>query len=51
LTYLNEMLPELLRDGRKCLIFSQFKGFLRLLSDFLEAKELGHLMLTGDTAQ
>lgn len=42
------MLDRLLQD-HKVLIFSQFKGMLTLLGDYLQAKGLNFLKLDGDT--
>ena len=48
LQYLNQILENILKD-HKVLIFSQFKGMLGLVGDFLSDKGIGYLMLTGDT--
>jgi SNF2 family DNA or RNA helicase len=42
------MLDKLL-DDHKVLIFSQFKGMLALLGDYLTMKGVGYLKLDGDT--
>ena len=48
LIYLEAMLEEILKE-HKVLIFSQFKGMLALVADFLQAKGILSLTLTGDT--
>ena len=48
LIYLQTMLKEILKE-HKVLIFSQFKGMLQLVADFLQAKGILSLTLTGDT--
>lgn len=49
LEHLERMLPELVEDGRRVLVFSQFTSMLRLVSAMLDARGLPHLMLTGRT--
>jgi superfamily II DNA or RNA helicase len=48
-----EALMELLRDqlaaGHRVLLFSQFTSMLALVSESLRAREVGHLVLTGET--
>jgi SNF2 family DNA or RNA helicase len=44
------MLPSLVAEGRRVLVFSQFTEMLDLVHDELQAIQLPHLMLTGDTA-
>lgn len=46
---LREMLPELVAEGRRILLFSQFTEMLGLIGDELVALGLPHLVLTGDT--
>jgi chromodomain-helicase-DNA-binding protein 4 len=46
---LNQMLPKLLKDGHKILIFSQFKLMLNIIEDFLSQNEIKFLRLDGDT--
>jgi len=46
---LHELLEGLLAEGRKVLLFSQFTEMLGLLAADLEARQMPHLMLTGDT--
>jgi superfamily II DNA or RNA helicase len=43
------MLPELVAEGRRVLVFSQFTEMLTLVQAELAAIELPYLMLTGDT--
>ncbi len=48
-----EMLLELLGDqlaaGHRVLLFSQFTSMLALVAEALRAREIGHLVLTGET--
>jgi superfamily II DNA or RNA helicase len=46
---LREMLPELVAEGRRVLVFSQFTEMLALVEAELAALELPCLVLTGDT--
>jgi superfamily II DNA or RNA helicase len=48
LALLAEMLPALVEEGRRVLVFSQFTTLLGLLSDQLRALDLPHLSFTGD---
>jgi superfamily II DNA or RNA helicase len=43
------MLPELIDEGRRVLLFSQFTGMLALISDALEKVGIPYVILTGDT--
>ena len=43
------MLPELLEEGRRVLLFSQFTSMLALIEAALAKAALPHLILTGDT--
>ncbi len=43
------MLPELVAEGRRVLVFSQFTEMLSLVQLMLDEHELPHLVLTGDT--
>jgi superfamily II DNA or RNA helicase len=45
-----EMLPELVDEGRRVLVFSQFTEMLALVRTELDALPLPYLVLTGDTA-
>jgi len=47
LSLLMEMLPELIEEGRRVIVFSQFTEMLDLIE--AELVDLPHLMLTGDT--
>ncbi|WP_186126562.1 DEAD/DEAH box helicase [Burkholderia gladioli] len=49
LALLMEMLPELIEEGRRVLLFSQFTGMLELIAEALDAAGIAHVMLTGDT--
>ena len=44
-----EMLPELLDEGRRVLLFSQFTSMLALIEDELARLEIPYVLLTGDT--
>ena len=44
-----QMLPELVDEGRRVLVFSQFTAMLALVQAELAALPLPHLLLTGDT--
>ena len=48
-TALMEMLPELLEDGRRILLFSQFTGMLDLIKADLDQAGIGYVELRGDT--
>jgi superfamily II DNA or RNA helicase len=50
LAWLREMLPSLLAEGRRVLVFSQFTRMLGLIELELSALGLPWLSLTGDTA-
>ena len=51
LTLLLEMLPELIAEGRRVIVFSQFTEMLELIeAELAERQDLPYLMLTGDTA-
>ncbi|QJE96439.1 DEAD/DEAH box helicase [Luteolibacter luteus] len=45
----DELLPTLLEDGRRILIFSQFTSMLGLIQEHLEREGIRHLKLTGQT--
>jgi len=49
LTSLMDMLEELLSEGRKILLFSQFTSMLALIQEELQQREIGYSLLTGDT--
>jgi SNF2 family DNA or RNA helicase len=44
-----EMLPELLEEGRRVLLFSQFTSMLALIETALAKAAVPYLLLTGDT--
>jgi superfamily II DNA or RNA helicase len=43
------MLPELIEEGRRVLLFSQFTGMLELIAAALDKAEIPYVTLTGDT--
>ena len=49
LVRLMEMLPELIDEGRRILLFSQFTSMLALIEAELAAASIPYLLLTGDT--
>ncbi|MFO1387030.1 MAG: DEAD/DEAH box helicase [Chitinivorax sp.] len=49
LTLLLEMLPELVEEGRRILLFSQFTSMLALIQEELQKAGLDYVLLTGDT--
>jgi superfamily II DNA or RNA helicase len=49
LDLLMEMLPELVEEGRRILVFSQFTSMLALIEHELDKLNLGYVTLTGDT--
>ncbi|WP_424192574.1 SNF2-related protein [Ampullimonas aquatilis] len=49
LDLLMDMLPELVHEGRRVLVFSQFTSMLALIEAELKTARLGYVMLTGDT--
>ncbi|HEY9193322.1 MAG TPA: DEAD/DEAH box helicase, partial [Methyloversatilis sp.] len=49
LDLLMDMLENLLAEGRKVLVFSQFTGMLDLIHEALREAGIGSVMLTGDT--
>ena len=46
---LMEMLPELIDEGRRVLLFSQFTSMLALVEEALKAASIRYVLLTGDT--
>ena len=50
LDLLLSMLPELIEEGRRVLLFSQFTGMLSLIAEALEEAAIPYVVLTGDTA-
>ncbi|MFZ2300365.1 MAG: DEAD/DEAH box helicase [Gallionella sp.] len=49
LDMLMEMLPELVSEGRRILVFSQFTSMLELIESDLANEKLDYVKLTGDT--
>ena len=47
--YLLQQLPDLIRNGSRVLIFSQFTGFLKRIAAALQAHSLDYLYLDGST--
>jgi SNF2 family DNA or RNA helicase len=46
---LMEMLPEMIEEGRRILLFSQFTSMLALIEAELDAARIPYVLLTGDT--
>ncbi|MDE1182540.1 DEAD/DEAH box helicase [Paraburkholderia sp.] len=44
------MLPELIEEGRRVLLFSQFTGMLALIAEALDKESIPYVILTGDSA-
>ena len=49
LDWLSTHVPELMEEGRKVLIFSQFTSMLALIADMLNVQKIEFALLTGDT--
>ncbi|MDO9225102.1 MAG: DEAD/DEAH box helicase [Pseudomonadota bacterium] len=49
LELLMDMLPELVEEGRRVLVFSQFTTMLALIAEELDRAGIAHVSLTGDT--
>jgi SNF2 family DNA or RNA helicase len=49
LEFFLELVPELVEEGRRLLVFSQFTGMLSIISQRLENLKLPHLILTGQS--
>ncbi|MGG6315832.1 DEAD/DEAH box helicase [Stenotrophomonas geniculata] len=49
LELLREMLPSMVEEGRRILLFSQFTGMLALIAQALDGLGLAYVTLTGDT--
>lgn len=49
--WLVTMLPELVSEGRRILLFSQFKAMLHLIEDTVRELGIPYCLLTGDTQQ
>ncbi|SAK87445.1 SNF2-related protein [Caballeronia temeraria] len=50
LALLLDMLPELIEEGRRVLVFSQFTGMLAIIAAALDEAGLAYVTLTGETA-
>lgn len=49
LSLFGEVVAELLENGHKALVFSQFVGHLSLIREYLEARNIGYRYLDGST--
>jgi len=49
LDVLMEMLPNLIEEGRRILLFSQFTSMISIIEDELHEKNIQYVKLTGDT--
>jgi len=49
LELLLDMLPDMIEEGRRILLFSQFTGMLDLIAAALTEADIPYVMLTGDT--
>jgi len=49
LTMLLEMLPEMIEEGRRVLLFSQFTSMLKLIEQAVTAQGIDYVKLTGQT--
>lgn len=49
--WLRTVLPELVAEGRRILLFSQFTSMLRLIEALVKELELPYLLLTGETRE
>ncbi len=49
LDLLLEMLPEMIEEGRRILLFSQFTGMLALIAQALDKQGVPYVLLTGET--
>jgi len=49
LDFLMDMLPELLEEGRRVLLFSQFTSMLALIEKELVLRKISYALLTGET--
>ncbi len=49
LELLMELLPELISEGRRVLLFSQFVGMLDLIEEEVKARDIDYVRLTGQT--
>ena len=46
---LEDLIPQLIEEGRRILLFSQFTEMLAIIQDKLTSAKIGYLKLTGDT--
>lgn len=49
LEQLMEMLPEMIEEGRRVLLFSQFTSMLSLIEEALDKRKIAYVKLTGQT--
>ncbi len=49
LDHFRDLVRNLVQEGRRILVFSQFTSMLALIHDVLEEEKIGRLALTGDT--
>ena len=49
LELLMDMLPQMIDEGRRILLFSQFTSMLDIIEENLDAKKIPYVLLTGDT--
>jgi SNF2 family DNA or RNA helicase len=49
LEFLTEILPEMIEEGRRILLFSQFTSMLALIEDEVKKLQIGYAKLTGQT--
>ncbi len=49
LTWLQENLPQMLEEGRRVLLFSQFSTMLGLIEEFLTEEKIDYVKLTGQS--
>jgi SNF2 family DNA or RNA helicase len=49
LALLMELLPEMIEEGRRILLFSQFTGMLKLIEQAVKAADIDYVKLTGQT--
>jgi SNF2 family DNA or RNA helicase len=49
--WLTNALPELIEEGRRILLFSQFTSMLRLIETAVQELDIPYLMLTGETRE
>jgi SNF2 family DNA or RNA helicase len=49
LELLMDLLPEMIEEGRRVLLFSQFTSMLAIIEESVTAKKIPYVLLTGDT--